>query len=90
MFLPRAVAQRLGLVQIGGGRGFWLFADVDTLLFDAVILIAFGYCLRRLVRRERRATPLFIMAVLMFVALCGPMSYTVTNFGTLFRLREML
>jgi len=90
MFLPRAVAQRAGLVQIGGGRGFWFFADADTLVFDLVILTAFGYCARRLARDRRRATPLFILVALIFFAICGPMTYTVTNFGTLFRLRQML
>jgi len=90
MFLPRAVAQRAGLVQIGGGRGFWLFADAETVVFDAVLLIGFGYSLRRLVGKRARVTPLFVLVALLFVALCGPMTYTVTNFGTLFRLREML
>ena len=90
MFIPRAVAQPLGLVQIGGGRGFWLFADADTLVFDLVVLCAFGYCARSLVRRRRRATPLLILVVLVFAALTGPMIYSVTNFGTLFRLRQMV
>jgi len=90
MFLPRAIAQRAGLVQIGGGRGFWLFADADTLVFDLVILTAFGYCAHRLARDRRRATPLFILVALIFFAICGPLTYAVTNFGTLFRLRQML
>jgi hypothetical protein len=90
MFIPRVLAQRFGLVRIGGGRGFWFFADADTLVFDVVILFAFGYCVRGIARRERRVTPLFLLVALVFVATAGPMIYSVTNFGTLFRLRQML
>lgn len=90
MFLPRAIAQPLGLVRIGGGRGFWFFADADTLVFDAVILFAFGFSLRQLWRRELRITPLFIFVALTFIVLVGPLVYTVTNFGTMFRLRQIL
>jgi hypothetical protein len=90
MFVPRAIAQPFGLVRIGGGRGFWLFADADTLVFDFVILFAFGYCIRLLVRRQLRVTPLFILVVLVFAAIAGPMIYSVANFGTMFRLRGMV
>lgn len=90
MFLPRSIAQPLGLVRIGGGRGLWLFADVDTVVFDFVIVFAFAFCARQLVRRQGRITPLFILVALLFAALTAPMIYSVTNFGTLFRLRQML
>lgn len=90
MFLPRTIAQPLGLVRIGGGRGFWFFADADTLVFDVVVFAALGACAWLLVRRRRRATPLFLLVLLLFVGMTTPMIYTVTNFGTMFRLREML
>jgi hypothetical protein len=89
MFLPRFVAQAVGLIQIGGGRGFWLFVETDTLVFDAVLLFAAFYCTRAL-RSYARVTPLFILLVLVFLLTAGPMMYTVTNFGTLFRLRLMV
>jgi hypothetical protein len=88
-FIPRAAAQPLHLVRIGGGRGFWFFADFDTVIFSAVILFAMILCLRAL-RNGARITPLFVLVVLVFLATAGPMIYTVTNFGTLFRLRSML
>lgn len=88
LFLPRTVGQSLGLVRIGGGRGFWLFVELDTLVFDAVLLFAIGYCTRSL--RVSRVTPLFVLLVIVFVATAGPLVYTVTNFGTLFRMRQML
>ena len=90
MFIPRVLAQSAGLVRIGGGRGFWLFADFDTLVFDLVVLLAFAFCWRAIVRREGRVTPLFVLVLLVFAGLTGPMLYAVANFGTLFRLREMV
>ena len=88
-FVPRAVAEEANLVRIGGGRGFWLFADFDTIVFSAVIAIAVVLCIRA-IRGGARITPLFVFVALLFVATCVPMIYTVTNFGTLFRLRQML
>jgi hypothetical protein len=85
-FLPRIVAQALGLVDIGGGRGLWIFAELDTIAFDAVLLFAIVY----IVRTRPRVTPLFVLVLLLFLGNAAPMIYTVTNFGTLFRLREML
>ncbi len=90
MFIPRVLAQAAGIVRIGGGRGFWLFADLDTLVFDFVVLFALAFSVRAIVRRERRVTPLFLLVLLIFAGLTGPMIYAVANFGTLFRLREMI
>ena len=88
-FVPRAAAQPLNLVRIGGGRGFWFFADFDTVVFSAVIVFAIVLCVKAL-RGGARITPLFVFVVLLFFATAGPMFYSVTNFGTLFRLRSML
>ena len=88
-FVPRAAAQPLNLVRIGGGRGFWFFADFDTVVFSAVFVFAIVLCVKAL-RGGARITPLFVFAVLLFFATAGPMFYSVTNFGTLFRLRSML
>ena len=85
-FLPRMVGQALGLVSIGGGRGLWIFAELDTIAFDAVLLFTIVY----IARTRPRLTPLFVLVLLVFLGNGGPMIYTVTNFGTLFRLREML
>jgi hypothetical protein len=88
--LPRAAAQGLGLIRIGGGRGLWLFAELDTIVFDLVVLFAVVYCARMLITSRARLTPLFVLVVLIFVLIAGPLIYTVSNFGTLFRLRQML
>lgn len=85
-FLPRIVGQSLGLLQVGGGRGLWLFAELDTLVLDAVFAFAIVYC----IRARRGITPLFVLLLLVFLALAGPLLYTVNNLGTLVRLRGML
>jgi hypothetical protein len=89
-FLPRFLAQAVGLIRIGGGRGLWFFAEVDTIAFDLVLLYAVVSCTRALRRGTARATPLFVFLVVVFVMTAGPMVYTINNFGTLFRLRQML
>lgn len=89
-FLPRFLAQSLGLIRVGGGRGFWLFAEIDTIVFDLVLIYAVIHCVRALRGGTARATPLFVLLILVFAMTAGPMFYTVNNFGTLFRLRQML
>jgi len=85
-FVPRAIAQSLGLVRIGGGRSFWLFAELDTLAFDFALLFAIVHA----ARRRAHLTPLFVLLVIIFVTMGVPLCYTVNNFGTLIRLRQML
>jgi hypothetical protein len=89
-FLPRFVAQPLGLIRVGGGRGFWLFADLDTIVFASVLLYVVFRCARILREGAAHMTPLFVMLSLVLVLTGGLMVYTVNNFGTLFRLRQML
>ena len=89
-FLPRALAQWVGLIDVRGGRGLWLFVELDTLAFDAVVLFALVYCAVMLIRGRARFTPLFVMLVLVFAVTAIPMVYSISNFGTLFRLRQIL
>jgi len=89
MFLPRMLGQALGLIHIGGGRGFWFFVEIDTLVFDAVLLFAAIYAWRAL-RAGARLTPLTVFLLLVLVLTAVPMVYAVSNFGTLFRLRQMV
>jgi len=90
VLLPRFVGQTVGLVQMGGGRGLWLFAELDTIFFDVVLLFAAWYSVRTLRYSRAPVPPLFVLLVLIFVLLFPPMVYTVNNFGTLLRLRQML
>ena len=88
--VPRAIAQRLGLIRVEGGRGFWLFAELDTIVFDIALLFAIFYCARQLVRTRGRMNAMFVQVALLLVLIAVPLIYTVSNFGTLFRLRQMI
>ena len=88
--LPRAFAQRAGLIDVRGGRGLWLFADFDTVVFELMLLFALTYCTMTLRSGRARVTPLFVLLLLVFVVTAIPLMYSVSNFGTLFRLRQML
>ena len=90
MFLPRILAESLGIIRVGGGRGLWLFAEIDTIVFDLVLLYAIVHCTRSLRRGRARMTATFVLCIIVLVMTAGPMLYTVNNFGTLFRLRLMV
>jgi hypothetical protein len=86
-FLPRSIGQAFGLLHIGGGRGFWFFAEIDTLVLDGLLIFTIVVCARSL-RTHKRMTPLFVSLLIVFLATAGPLAYTINNFGTLFRLRQ--
>lgn len=86
--LPRAVGERLGLFHVGGGRGMFWFTELDTLVFDAVLLFAIAILLLHFSASLRN--PLAWLVVLLTLLAGIPLVYTITNFGTLFRLREMI
>ena len=88
--IPRAIAQKAGLIRVGGGRGFWFFADIDTIVFDIVLVFSVVYCVRRLVRTRGRMTPMFVQVMLVFMIVAVPLIYAISNFGTLFRHRQMI
>jgi len=88
--VPRAIAQKLGWIRVGGGRGFWFFADLDTIAFDIVLFFAVITCARQLVRSRFRMTPMFVQVVLLFMIAALPLIYAIANFGTLFRHRQMI
>ncbi len=89
MLLPRWLATRVGRVTIGGGRGLWAFANLDTVFFVLTIL-ASGWVVRRQLGRGDRLGPVFwqILAVTVIITLL--LAYQTSNFGTLFRLRSMV
>ena len=88
LVVPSLAGERLGIFDIGGGRGLLWFADLDTLLFDAVLILA----LRALAAAHAAAwrDPLAWLVLLATLMIAAPLVYSVSNFGTLFRLREMI
>jgi hypothetical protein len=89
VLVPRALGQRAGLFAIGGGKGLWWFSDLDTIVFDLVAL--FAVCLTwRWLRAASLRNPMFWLVAALTILIAVPLVYTVTNFGTLLRLREMI
>jgi hypothetical protein len=89
-FLPRPLAQSLGLISVEGGRGFWLVADADTIVLDALVIFVIVFCIRQLRAKRMRVAPAMVLVFVSMLAIAGPMIYTVSNFGTLFRLRQII
>ncbi|MBV8520368.1 MAG: hypothetical protein JO197_23455 [Acidobacteria bacterium] len=89
--LPRTIGERLGLVNIGSSAhgAFWLFVDVDTLFFDLVLLAA-GASVFLGFRNGWYRNALFWLVLVLTLVTGVLLVYTVTNFGTLFRLRAMI
>ena len=86
--VPPTLARVLGIFDVQGGHGLWLFVNIDTMGFDAVLLFVVISCARRL--RRWKPTSLFVTCTVVLFAIAIPLAYTVTNFGTLFRLRQMV
>lgn len=89
IFVPIKLLKSEGLVHFSGGRGMLGIADVDTLLMDAVIatVAVLSWRKRQLVRAN---LAFFATAAGLFGLAATLLAYTVTNYGTLFRLRAMI
>ncbi|HEY8132317.1 MAG TPA: hypothetical protein VII12_10525 [Thermoanaerobaculia bacterium] len=87
--VPRAIAQRTGLLELRGGRGMWLFADLDTIAFDLVLAMSV-FSVAFAMRRRLLMAPLFVLVLLTASVIGVLLVYTVSNFGTLFRHRTMI
>lgn len=90
LWVPRSIGQSLGLFEIAGGRRLWIFADVDTLVLDLALVGAVWYLLKGLRSPRRVFNPIVMMVLVWTVGIAIPLAYVVTNYGTLFRLREMV
>ena len=89
MLVPQTIAKQLGLLDVRGGRGMMWFADLDTVVFDALLLLVVYVSIRHM-RSASLRNPLFWLVTMVFATLAVAMVFTVTNFGTLFRLRTMV
>ena len=88
LLLPHFVGEGLGLISLGGGRGFWWFADFDTILFN---IFLFASLAALFVRRKAAWRDPFVWYLLgVSIAIAGALAYTVSNYGALFRHRSMV
>src|SRR6185295_6712804 len=88
LLVPRWLAQQLRIIDIRGGRGLWAFVDMDTLVFDLALLFAVLSVARSW--RDAVQTPVFWLILIVTVAIGFALAYMVTNYGTLFRHRNMV
>lgn len=89
MFVPLVALRTFGLVEVSGGAAMMALGDIDTLFFDAVF-VAMVVLTWRLWREMRPNAGFLSYAVALVLMLCVLMGYTVTNVGTLVRLRLMV
>jgi hypothetical protein len=89
LLLPRPLARATGLIEVHGGRGFWLFADLDTIFFDVVLCFAV-VTLFRAPRAPKWRNPLVWLVLAMTLLTAAAFAYCVGNFGALFRYRAMI
>jgi hypothetical protein len=88
VFIPRSAGERLGLFHIGGGHGMLWFTELDTIIFDLIFL---GAMAALAIRRSGLLRNPLIWFLFLLTMLAGvPLAYAITNYGTLFRLREMI
>ena len=87
-FVPRTIAEAAGVISIRGGHGLWLMADADTIMVDFALGFAL-FAAWRLIR-QRYVSPALLTVALTWCVTSGAIIYSVSNFGTLFRLREMI
>ena len=83
--LPRSLGEHLGLFHIGGGQGMFWFTEIDTILFDFIILCAAIAVVSQGLLSWRN--PLLWLLGVITVLAGVPLGYIITNYGTLFRLR---
>jgi hypothetical protein len=89
LLVPSSIGQRIGLFQIGGGHSVLWFSDLDTIVFDLVAFAAIFWFIRSF-RFGSLRNPIFWMIAAVTLSITVPLVYTVSNFGTLFRLRGMI
>jgi hypothetical protein len=88
VILPRSIGEWLGVFHIGGGRGMLFFTEIDTVIFDAALLLALFAVATRFRVAVRDPLTWFTLLITLLIGI--PLLYSISNFGTLFRLREMI
>ena len=87
-FVPISLVLAAGGIAVAGGRGLLHVTEVDTVFLDIAVLSMVA-----LLWRRRRAIGDRLPLVVFGAILCGTtvvlLGYSVTNFGTLWRMRPM-
>jgi ketosteroid isomerase-like protein len=89
LVVPATLGKRLGLFDVGAGRGLLWFADIDTVIFDLALVFALWALFAASAAAAWR-NPVTWLILLTTFLIAPPLAYSISNFGTLFRLREMI
>jgi hypothetical protein len=89
ILLPRFLSESLGIIHVGGGSGLWPLVDADTLFFDLLLLLVIVQVVTTATAGALR-DPSFWLVALMTAGIAILLTYTISNFGTLFRHRSMI
>jgi hypothetical protein len=87
--IPRFISEWLGFIHVGGGGGLWPVVEADTLLFDLLLVFVIVHAVSAAAAGGLR-DPSFWLIGLMTAGITILMTYTISNFGTLFRHRSMI
>jgi len=89
LVVPLTMLNRLSVVHVSGSTAMMALGDLDTVVFDAVVL-ASAWLAWSLRRNARVNIPYLVFTVAFAGLLGGLLAYIVTNVGTAVRLRLML
>ncbi|HUR35329.1 MAG TPA: hypothetical protein VM032_16105 [Vicinamibacterales bacterium] len=89
LFVPMTILRLLSVIGASGGAAMVALGDLDTLVFDAMV-IGTAWFAWRLWKERAPNLPYFVFSLALALTLAGLMGYIVTNIGTLVRLRLML
>ena len=88
-FAPITLLETMAGLDIDGGRGLLRLTDIDTVVMDFAILSVFALAWTRR-RTIGTRLPIVLFSAILFGATALLLAYSVTNFGTLWRLRPMV
>lgn len=89
VIVPRFAGEALGIIDVTGEGGFWPMVDADTLMFDLLLLYVLFQVIRGIGAGAMRNAAFWLVGF-MTVGITILLTYTISNFGTLFRHRSMI
>lgn len=89
LLVPPSLARAVALCEMGGGRGLWLFADADSVVFGLMLALAAVAAVRAFRSNGARA-PLLWLVLITAAVLSVAIVYSVNNYGAMFRYRSMV
>lgn len=86
--VPISLLQAVSGITVSGGRGLLHITDLDTVFLDVTVAAMVGLVWTRR-RAIRSRLPIVVVGSILSVTTAVLLGYSVTNFGTLWRMRPM-